>query len=229
MTPFQDRIRAALAKPSPSQAPNALPPEFEQVLVEFVQTLEEARPSLQAEIETEGRTHSLVTFPRYRRNEKTTILIFRWNGSVVRIAMGEDQDFEAARSPDDLREFLVRLVNDFAIRSTIDEYEEVCKEEVVAFLQSEPADILTMKAVMVAVSAEEQRRIATATSGKSLTVRVRPMPTNPDDGMGVYKPSKEYRWLGSGGYELRIIEHREEGEDIVITGSVVQDEAVDSR
>lgn len=223
MSTFKNRIQSALAKPAPSQPSSELPPEYEKVLAELVEVLEEARPSLQAMVETQGRSRCLVVYPRYRRNETTVAFSVRWNGSVVRVAMGEETGFQPVASPGELCEWLVGFMNDAEFRKTIDEYEEVAEEDVVAVLRMDCDDAFMRDNAFVIISAEEQRRIATATPGQMLHIRGL-IEEEDSSGMAPYNSIKPYCWLMSGGYELQVTDHELEGEDVVVISGVVVDD-----
>lgn len=223
MPTFKTRIQQALAKPAPSHASNELAPEYEKVLTELVEALEEARPSLQVVIETQGRSRCLVVSPRYRRNETSIALSFRCNGSGVRVAIKDEQDFQSLVSPDELREWLVGFVNDVEFRETIDEYGETAEENVVAVLRMDGDDVFMRDNAFVIISAEEQRRIATAMPGQMLHIRGS-IEEEDSSGMAPYNSIKPYCWLMSGGYELRVTDHELEDEDVVVITGVVEDD-----
>lgn len=221
MSTFRDRIRQELAKPPREEEGEELPSQLENVLFDFAEGLEAARPSLAAVFE-EDRVYRLLTFPKYRRDEEYTALRFRWTGSVLRIAMGEDGDFDEVRSPKELRDYLLRVLRDADFRETIDEYDDICKDDVPAALYDDPEQLLVGFVVPVEVSAEDQVRIAEAKPGERLTIRTKPRPAT-EDFPRTYDPSDWYLWFESGGYELRVLEHRRKGKEIVVVAEVVEE------
>lgn len=221
MSTFRDRIRQELAKPPREEEGEELPSQLENVLFDFAEGLEAARPSLAAVFE-EDRVYRLLAYPKYRRDVEYTVLRFRWTGSVLRITMGEEGDFDEVRTPKELRDYLLRLLRDAELRETIDEYEEICKEGVPAALYDDPEQFLSGFVVPVEVSAEDQVRIAEAKPGERLTIRTKPRPAT-EDFPRTYDPSDWYLWFESGGYELRVLEHRRKGKEIVVVAEVVEE------
>lgn len=220
MSTFHDRIREALSKPAREDLVEKLPAEFEKVLVDFARGLQAARPSLDVVIEPNGRVYELAVHPKYRRDEGHTALRLRWNGTVLRIGMGEKSDFDEVRSPDELREYLLRALGDAEFREAIDEYGE-SEEQIPALLYEDDADLLAGRVVLVAVQHGDQSCVAKAKPGERLVIRA-----TPREGRSrltkSYSARQAYAWLRSGGYELRVLEHRPEGDEIVL---VVEKEA----
>lgn len=214
MSTFRERIREELAKPPREDAGEKVPAQFEDVLFDFAEGLEEARPSLSPVFE-EDRVHRLLVFPKHRRDLEYTAFRYRWTGSALRIAFGEEGDFDEVRSPKELREHLLRLLRDAEFRETIDEYEEICKEDVPAALYEDPEQLLAGFVVPVAVKAEDQAKIAMAKPGERLTIRAKPR-LEAGEVPRTYDPSDWYLWFESGGYQLRVLEHRRKNKEIVV-------------
>jgi len=223
MSSFHDRIREKLTEPPRRSSADELPAEFEAVFLDFIEGLKAAHPALAAVIETRGRVHRLVTFPMYRPDEDFTALRFRWTGSALRIATGDDGDFDEVRTPEDLREYLLRFLGDAEFREAIEAYEEVSKEDVPALLYNESSDLLSAEVVLIEVKADDQKRILKATPGEKLTIRVRPR-KDPNGLTRRYDGTSFYRWLKSGSYELPIAEHHPEGSEIVLVVEATADD-----
>jgi len=215
MSSFHDRIREKLAEPPRRSSADELPAEFHAVFLDFIEGLRAARPALQGEIERDGRQRTLVTYPKYRPDEADILLRIRWNGSTLRIAIGDDEDFDEIRSPEELRGRLLKLLDDPEYRKAIDRYEEVSEQEILALLYDDVSDFLTQRAVMLEVTPEAQKRIGEVKPGQEVTIHLRAV-EDPRDLAGPYDPKRVYMWLKSGGYEVGVVEHRPEGDDIVL-------------
>lgn len=107
MSTFRERIREELAKPPREDAGEKVPAQFEDVLFDFAEGLEEARPSLSPVFE-EDRVHRLLVFPKHRRDLEYTAFRYRWTGSALRIAFGEEGDFDLQLAIDELESVGIR-------------------------------------------------------------------------------------------------------------------------
>lgn len=223
MPTFDDRIREQLAKPARPRAVEDVPPNFEEVVVEFAQGLEKACPFLEVVIDTAGRKYLLVAYPKHRRDKDFTVVRFRWTGAAFRIAMGEEDDFDDLCSPEELRGYLLRFLADCWFREVIAEYEGMLGADVSAYFENRPGDYVVGNVVLLNVSADDQKRIAEGAPGQQLTLRVK----TSEDTSGYtkkYDASGLYRRLVSGGYSLKLIEHRPEGDEIVVVAARDADE-----
>lgn len=222
MRTFQDRIRATRARVNSYQA-SGPPVDFIDILEEFVSTLKTMYPFLGAAIEKGKRQQmwSFVTWPRYRRNERTIMLTFWWDGETMK-ALGDDKP-APFDTPEELKDYLVDFLENSAFDLTLETYGELCHEEIEGFLRTASLVQPSADDVMVIVDAADQQAIATAHPGDQITLKV-----NPYGNIAAYLANtQEYGWLSSGGYGLRITEHRQEGEDIVIIGTAMEDGAVE--
>ena len=191
MSSFHDRIREKLAEPPRRSSTDELPAEFEAVLLDFIEGLRAARPALQGEIERDGRVRKLVTYPKYRPDESDTLLRIRWNGSTLRIATSDDEDFDEIRSPEELRGQLLKLLGDPEYREAIDRYEEISKKDILALLYDDVSDFLMRRAVLLEVTAEQQKRIGEAKPGQEVTLRLRAV-EDPRELTAPYDPKRVY-------------------------------------
>jgi len=71
------------------------------------------------------------------------------------------------------------------------------------------------RAVLLEVTAEQQKRIGEAKPGQEVTLRLRAV-EDPRELTAPYDPKRVYMWLKSGGYEVEVVEHRADGNDVVV-------------
>ena len=100
MATFQDRIKRSLARLDPHGADGGAATPFDDVLNQFVATLTGEAPYVGAAIEKGQRPQmrSLVTWPRYRRDERTIMLTFWWDGTTMKVL--DERDRPPFSSPD---------------------------------------------------------------------------------------------------------------------------------
>jgi hypothetical protein len=218
MATLQDRIKRTLARLDPHGADSGAMTPFDDVLNQFVATLTSEAPYVGAAIEKGQRPQmrSLVTWPRYRRDERTIMLTFWWDGTTMRVL--DERDRPPFSSPDDLSDYLVDYLEKSPFLETLAEYDRRCKEDVDGFLRTENLVDGTPNDVMVVVQAADQKRLAEAVPGSMVNLVVVPerLPST-----GEYSDKAGYRYLSSAGYGVRVITHGLAGGKVHLSGEVM--------
>lgn len=219
MTTFQDRIKSSLARAVPdqvaSQASSAL---FDQVLEEFVETLMGERPCVRACVER-GQLppmRTILTWPRIRRDHRNVILAFWWKGTTMRVlAEGERAPFA---TPEELSDYLVDFLDNPSLMEKLAEYERDCREDTTGYLRAHEFFAAGRDDVMVRVAAKEQRKLADAKPGTTVSLLVVQdrMPSTAE-----YGETATYTHLSSGGFGVRVVAHRVVDGRIHISGVVM--------
>ena len=218
MTTFQDRIKEPLARVDPRSAGNGPAAPFDQVLEEFVQTLVAEEPSVGAAIEKghQPQMRSLVTWPRYRRDERAIMLTFWLHGTTMKVL--NEKELAPFESPEAVRDYLVDFLENSAFPLILAEYETRCNEDLDGFLRTTSLREASPKDAMVVVSAADQKTIATAPAGTTINLHVEPQRV---PGTAEYDASRKYAYLLSGGYGLRLIRHGLAGGKVHLSGEVM--------
>jgi hypothetical protein len=219
MATFQERIKQTLARVDSRRATGSAPAaQLDGVLREFVRTLMDAEPYVGAAIEIGHlpQMRSFVTWPRYRRDERSIMLTFWWDGTAMRVV--NDVNREPFRSPEALSDYLVNFLENSAFPETLVSYERRCKEDVDGFLRVTSLIDTDPDEVMVAVRAADQKKLAEAQPGAVLNLTVHPEPVA---GTAQYSERGTYKYLNSGGFGLRRIMHHLSDGKIHLNGEVM--------
>jgi hypothetical protein len=220
MSKFQDQIKhtLTLVAPQNAQAGGNMAP-FDQVLREFAETLAAEQPSLGAAIEQghHPRMRMLVTWPRTRRDERTIMLTFWWDGTTMKAL--DEKGTPTFDSPDAVGDYLLAFLTTSAFPATLAEYKARCDEDVYGYLRKAASAEASPSDVTVLVSASEQRKLAEAKLGEMITLEVEPQ-LGPHE--TPYQHSTGYACLVSGGYILNLIDHhpKAEGAKLGLLGEV---------
>lgn len=203
MASFQERIKSTLRRVESAKAGPVA--GFDRVLTEFVDTLRAEESYLGASIEKaahQPQLRSFVTWPRYRRDERTIMLSFWWDGTTMRVL--NEQKRDPFDSPDALSEYLLDFLEKSAFRWTLTEYEARCKEPVDGYLRTTSLVDAGPNDVMVVVSSAQQKELVEAKPGTTLNLVVLP---DPVAGTAEYRERAGYGFLYSGGFGLRLAAH----------------------
>jgi hypothetical protein len=222
MSMFQERIKSALRRAAPGQGENqessAL---FDQVLEEFVETLMGERPCVRACVER-GQLppmRTILTWPRIRRDHRNVILAFWWKGTTMRV-LAESERAPFA-TPEELSDYLVDFLDNPSLMEKLAEYERDCREDTTGYLRAHEFFAASRDDVMVRVAAREQRKLADARPGATVSLLVVQdrMPSTAE-----YGETATYSYLSSGGFGLRVATHRVVDGRIHISGVVMAEE-----
>jgi hypothetical protein len=219
MSTFQDRIKSTLARVVPAQGTNQGPvAPFDRVLNEFVETLTSEWPFVGAAIEggSPPQMRSLVTWPRLRRDERSIMLTFWWEGTAMRVL--NEKGRPPFQAPEALSDYLIDFLENSAFPGTLAEYERRCKEDVDGFLRAKGLTEASAEDVTIIVQAAEQEKIANATPGNIVNIVVTP---ERFPGTAEYNDTGNYAHLSSGGFGLRLMTHGMAGGKIHVSGVVM--------
>lgn len=219
MATFQERIKQTLARVDSRRATDSAPAApFDGKLKEFVRTLMEAEPYVGAAIEIGHlpQMRSFVTWPRYRRDERSIMLTFWWDGTAMKVV--NEVNREPFNSPDTLSDYLVNFLENSAFPETLAWYERRCKEDVDGFLRMTSLIDADPDDVMVIVHAADQKKLAEAQPGAVLNLTVQPEPVA---GTAQYAERGTYKYLNSGGFGLRLTRHASSDGKIQLSGEVM--------
>jgi hypothetical protein len=219
MSTFQDRIKSTLARVVPAQGTNQGPvAPFDQVLKEFVETLTSEWPFVGAAIEggSPPQMRSLVTWPRLRRDERSIMLTFWWEGTAMKVL--NEKERPPFQTPEALSDYLIDFLENSAFPGTLAEYERRCKEDLDGSLRAKGLTEASAEDVTVIVQAGEQQKIADTAPGNIVNVTVTP---ERFPGTAEYTGAGNYAYLSSGGFGLRLMTHGLAGGKIHISGVVM--------
>lgn len=154
------------------------------------------------------QVRSLVTSPRYRRDQRTYMLRFWLEGQRLK-PMNDWGDAPYLASTEDLENYLLDFFNLPAFQSALATYEHLCAEDVDAFLRTGRMEDIGPNDVLVLVPAMEQKRLVEATPGTSLDMSVLLEDRFPTT--GAYEPDIPYV-LSSAGAGMQIARHHKTSE-----------------
>jgi len=174
---------------------------FLNLIREFAATLNKS-PFMRAEVRQnpESKVHAIVVRPRYRRDIESPILNFWITAHGVRVlGSAKDEMF----NPETLTKFFVEFATESAFPQTVEQFAEICNEDVDATLW-EKRGVWGPHDASVIVSAADQKRLAETAEqhpGERFEVKVTLDIKSPHS---KFSKSHEYRYLESGGYGLEL-------------------------
>jgi hypothetical protein len=197
MSEFGERLRSRLERMAAAGNEEAAPSPYDDVLHEFVHELNHADFDLHAELKVAAvpQRRIIEVWPKYRRFPRLLLLSFSIDGPRIHLLA---ENMRELPSVDALKQFLESFVVS-SFPSTVDVFREIASEPVQGYLRTRGAFEIAPEDVLVVVSPEEQRRLATAAPGTSLTLDVVPQRF---PGAGIYDPARPYAALESGGFAL---------------------------
>jgi len=209
MSDFGERVKSKLSKMTAAQAP-AAPSAYDAVLAEFVRRLNEADLNLHAEVEPREppQRRLIITWPKYRRTNPMILLSFWIDGPRIHV-LGEGK--RELASVEDLEAFLDNFLDHSHFPETIDAYREIAQQPVQGFLRTRGAFQSAPDDVLVLVSPEQQKNLATKAPGELVIAEVEPKSF---PGAGVYDPNTTYLALESAGFAINILNHRRKNDNV---------------
>jgi hypothetical protein len=137
MTTFQDRVKHTLARVGPQdESAGGRSAPFDQVLQEFVDALTAAEPYVGAAIERghHPQMRTFVTWPRSRRDQRTIMLTFWWDGTTMKVL--NEPNRPPFESPQSLGDYLVEFLEQSAFPTTLAEYRSLWGQDVYGYLRT---------------------------------------------------------------------------------------------
>jgi hypothetical protein len=219
MVDFEERLKKAMEVAQRQQpAAGARGGELVAVLEKFAHALD-SNPNLLVHAVVEKGPHpqvwSIVTSPRYRRDQRSYMLRFWQEGQRLK-AMNDWGDAPLFGTTEEIENHLLKFFEDPAFQSTLASYAQICAEDIDAFLRTGGLDTIGPKDVLVLVRAPDQKRLAEATQDTKLEMGVLL-----DEGLGAYEPGAHYV-LASGGFGMQIDTHEKTPDgQIELVGTVL--------
>jgi hypothetical protein len=131
MTDFEKEVQSKAVAIAEQKTPGPVQP-FDDVLKQFVNGLAAASPHVGAAIDRgEDPLHasrSFVTWPRCRRDERTIMLSFWWDGSGLTVT--GDNERKQFKTTDELQAYLLNFLSNTEFPRTMWLYKQRCAEPV---------------------------------------------------------------------------------------------------
>jgi len=221
---FLDELkRAADAPVEPEQA--ARFPPWDSVLDRFIHFLNETYADALRAFRKDGDSPGVVRLlvhPRGRRNDRNTLLVFRFSPSTARIILDSNR-LDLASAASALEQWLVDMVRTQGFRRKVEAMRAVAKQPLPGVLH-EGGGLGARRPstdVLVTISPDQQSRLADACETQA-TVSLRVHLAGPGPGgKGTYVPGRAYRWLAAGGYWVALDpgSHVLEADVVQLTGT----------